>query len=64
MADTRDDALVAKETALITEIERLSPDFARSRRGSEDVVLLHGKEVRIIEKNREAVTTAKTAFVQ
>jgi hypothetical protein len=41
MADTRDKALMEKETALIAEIERLLPDFARSCRGNEDVVIIH-----------------------
>jgi hypothetical protein len=41
MADTRDKELAAKEAALIAEIERLLPDFARSCRGSEDVVIIH-----------------------
>ena len=41
MADTRNEALVEKETALASEIERLPPDFARSCRGSEDVVIVH-----------------------
>ncbi len=89
MADTRDQALVEKEMALVAEIERLLPDFARTCRGSEDVILihqdsfaadyedheyalfgkaikfagLHGKEVRVIGKNRETLT-AKAALVQ
>ena len=76
-----------KETALIAEIERLLPDFARSCRDSADLVIihqdsfaadyqdeeyalfgkaikfagLHGKEIRVIGKNREALTTAKAA---
>jgi hypothetical protein len=37
MADTRDKTLAEKETALIVEIERLLPDFARSCRDSADV---------------------------
>ena len=41
MADTRDKGLVEKETALIAEIERLLPDFARSCRDSTDVVIIH-----------------------
>ena len=36
MADPRDKDLVEKETALIAEIERLLPDFARSCRESDD----------------------------
>ena len=40
MVDMRDE-LVQKETTLIAEIERLLPDFARSCRGSEDVVIIH-----------------------
>ena len=40
MADMRDE-LVQKETALIAEIERLLPDFARTCRDSEDVVIIH-----------------------
>ncbi len=90
MADTRNKDLVEKETALISEIEQLLPDFANSCRGSEDVVIihqdsfaadyqdeeytlfgkalkfagLHGKEIRVIGKNRETLTTAKAAFVQ
>ena len=40
-SDTRDEALVEKETALMVEIESLLPDFARSCRGSEDVVIIH-----------------------
>lgn len=89
MAPTRDKALVEKETALIAEIERLLPDFARSCCDSNDLVIihqdsfaadyqdeeytlfgkaikfagLHGKEVRIIGKNRETLT-ARAAFVQ
>jgi hypothetical protein len=79
MAEVRSLELLEKETALISEIERLLPDFAHSCRGSEDVVIihqdsfaadyqdeeyalfgkamnfagLHGKEVRVIGKNRE-----------
>ena len=90
MADTRNKELVEKETALVAEIERLLPDFARSCRGSEDVILihqdsfaadyedheytlfgkaikfpgLHGKEVRIIGRNRETLATAKATFLQ
>jgi hypothetical protein len=90
MADTRDNGLVEKETALVAEIEHFLPDFARSCRDSADVVIihqdsfaadyqdeeytpfgkaikfagLHGKEIRIIGKNRETLTTAKAAFVQ
>ncbi len=87
MADTPDRAVVEKETALIAEIERLLPDFARSCRGSEDVVIIHqdsfaadyqdeeytlfgkalkfaGKEIRVIGKNRETLTTAKAALLQ
>ena len=90
MADPRDKELAEKETALISEIERLLPDFARSCRGSEDVILihqdsfaadyedheytlfgkalkfagLHGKEVRVIGRNRETFATAKATFVQ
>jgi hypothetical protein len=41
MADTRDKDLVEKEKALTAEIETLLPDFARSCRGSEDVILIH-----------------------
>jgi hypothetical protein len=41
MASPQDQALAEKETALIGEIERLLPDFARSCRGSEDVVIIH-----------------------
>jgi hypothetical protein len=41
MADTRDEALVEKEKALTAEIENLLPDFARSCRGSADVILIH-----------------------
>jgi len=41
MADTRDEALAEKERALTAEIESLLPDFARSCRGSEDVILIH-----------------------
>jgi hypothetical protein len=41
MADTRDKALVEKEMALMAEIERLLPDFARSCRDSNDVVIIH-----------------------
>jgi len=89
MADTRDEGLVEKEKALVAEIETLLPDFARSCRGSEDVILihqdsfaadyedheytlfgkaikfagLHGKEIRVIGRNRETLT-AKPAFVQ
>ncbi len=90
MADLQSKELVEKETALIAEIERLLPDFARSCRGSEDVVIIHqdsfaadyqdeeyalfgkamkfagiyGKEIRVIGKNRETLTTAKAALVQ
>jgi hypothetical protein len=39
MADPRE--LVEKETALIAEIERVLPDFARSCRESSDVVIIH-----------------------
>jgi hypothetical protein len=41
MADTRDEGLIEKERALTAGIESLLPDFARSCRGSEDVVILH-----------------------
>jgi hypothetical protein len=41
MADTQDKELAERETALIAEIERLLPDFARSCRGSQDVVIIH-----------------------
>lgn len=90
MADPRDKDLVEKENALIAEIERFLPDFARSCRGSEDVILIHqdsfaadyqdeeytlfgkamkfagiyGKEIRVIGKNRETLTTAKAALLQ
>jgi hypothetical protein len=89
MADTQN-KLLEKETALIAEIERLLPDFARTCRESVDVVVihqdsfaadyqdeeyalfgkaikfagLHGKEVRIIGRNRETLATAKSALVQ
>jgi hypothetical protein len=89
MAETRGEELRERETLLIAEIERLLPDFARSCRDSNDVVIihqdsfaadyqdeeytlfgkaikfagLHGKEVRIIGKNRETLT-AKAALVQ
>ena len=36
-----DKGLLEKETALIAEIERLLPDFARSCRDSADMVVLH-----------------------
>jgi len=36
-----DKELVEKERALIAEIERLLPDFARSCRDSADVVIIH-----------------------
>ena len=90
MADMRDKELVQKETALIAEIENLLPDFARTCRGSEDMVIIHqdsfaadyqdeeytlfgkamkfagiyGKEIRVIGRNRETLTTAKAAFLQ
>ena len=90
MADARDEGLAEKERALTAEIETLLPDFARSCRGSEDVVIihqdsfaadyedheytlfgkaikfagLHGKEVRIIGRNRETLATAKATFLQ
>src|SRR2546427_3521818 len=90
MADTRDKGLLEKETALIAEIERLLPDFARSCRDSADLVIihqdsfaadyqdeeytlfgkaikfagLHGKEIRVIGKNRETLTTTKAALLQ
>ena len=90
MADTRDEGLVEKERALEAEIENLLPDFARSCRGSEDVILihqddfaadyedheytlvgkaikfagLHGKEVRIIGRNRETLAADKATFLQ
>lgn len=41
MADIRDRDLTKKENALIAEIEHLLPDFVRSCRGSEDVVIIH-----------------------
>jgi hypothetical protein len=41
MADLRSKELIEKETALTLEIESLLPDFARSCRGSEDVVIIH-----------------------
>ena len=90
MADPRDKDLMEKEAALTSEIEGLLPDFARSCRGSEDVILIHqdsfaadyedheytlfgkalkfagiyGKEIRVIGKNRETLTTTKAAFLQ
>jgi hypothetical protein len=90
MADLRDKALAEKETALMEEIERLLPDFARSCRDSADMVVLHqdafaadylddeyclfgkaikfagiyGKEIRVIGRNRETLSTAKAAFLQ
>jgi hypothetical protein len=90
MANSRDEAVAEKEKALTAEIETLLPDFARSCRGSEDVVLihqdsfaadyedheytlfgkaikfagLHGKEVRVIGRNRETLTTAKATLLQ
>jgi hypothetical protein len=90
MADTRDRELADKETALIAEVERLLPDFARSCRDRADVVIIHqdsfaadyqdeeyalfgkamkfaglyGKEIRVIGKNRETLTTAKAALLQ
>ena len=90
MADTRDKDLMEKEAALTSEIEGLLPDFARSCRGSEDVILihqdsfaadyedqeytlfgkaikfagLHGKEVRVIGRNRETLATAKATLLQ
>jgi hypothetical protein len=90
MADTRDEAVVEKETALTAEIENLLPEFARTCRDSADVVVLHqdafavdyqehqytlfgkalkfaglhGKEVRVIGKNRETLATAKAALLQ
>lgn len=39
--DPREKELVEKETALIAEIERALPDFARSCRNSADVVIIH-----------------------
>jgi hypothetical protein len=41
MADTRDEGLADKETALIAEIERVLPDSAPSCRDSGDVVIIH-----------------------
>jgi hypothetical protein len=41
MANSRDEAVAEKEKALTLEIENLLPDFARSCRGSEDVILIH-----------------------
>ncbi len=90
MADAHNKELLEKETALIAEIERLLPDFARTCRESVDVVVIHqdsfaadyqdeeytlfgkalkfagiyGKEIRVIGKNRETLTTVKAAFVQ
>ena len=90
MAGTRDQELVEKESALRAEIETMLPDFARSCRGSEDVILihqdsfaadyedheytlfgkaikfagLHGKEVRVIGRNRETLASAKATFLQ
>jgi hypothetical protein len=53
MADTRDKDLVEKETALVAEIESLLPDFARSCRGSEDVVIIHRDSVAADYQNEE-----------
>jgi hypothetical protein len=90
MADPRNKELIEKETALIAEIDRLLPEFARSCRESSDVVIIHqdsfaadyqdeeyalfgkamkfaglyGKEIRVIGRNRETVSTAKAAPVQ
>ena len=90
MANSRDEAVAEKEKALTAEIESLLPDFARSCRGSEDVILihqdsfaadyqdheymlfgkalkfagLHGKEVRVIGRNRETLATTKATFLQ
>ena len=78
----QDQTLVEKEKALMTEIESVLPEFARSCRGTAEVVVihqdsfaadyqydeyallgkaikfagLHGKEVRVIGKNRETLT--------
>jgi hypothetical protein len=41
MADVRDKRLFEKETALMSEIEGLLPDFARSCRDSADLVIIH-----------------------
>jgi hypothetical protein len=41
MTDTRDQELVARERALIAEIESLLPEFAHTCRESTDVVVLH-----------------------
>ena len=90
MADTRDEAVFAREQALIGEIEKLLPEFAQKCRESADMLVLHqdafaadyqdeeyslfgkamkfaglhGKEVRIIGKNRETLTTMKATLVQ
>ena len=40
MADIRDE-VVERESALIAEIERLLPEFARTCRDSADMVVLH-----------------------
>ena len=41
IADTRDEAVFAREKALIAEIEKVLPDFARTCRESADVVVIH-----------------------
>jgi hypothetical protein len=41
MVDAHNKELLEKETALIAEIERLLPDFARTCRESADVVVIH-----------------------
>jgi hypothetical protein len=90
MANLRDEDLLEKERVLTAEIESLLPDFARSCRENEDVVIIHqdsfaadyqdeeyalfgkamkfagiyGKEIRVIGRNRETLTTAKVLFVQ
>jgi hypothetical protein len=87
--DKRDEAVAEKEKALTLEIESLLPDFARSCRDGDVVIIhqdsfaadyedheytlfgkaikfagLHGKEVRVIGRNRETLASAKATFLQ
>jgi hypothetical protein len=61
MADIRDKDLVEKEKTLVAEIETLLPDFARSCRGSEDVILIHQDSFAADYEDHETRNQAKIA---
>lgn len=59
MVDLRSKELVEKEAALMAEIERLLPDFARSCRDSADVVIIHQDSFAADYQNEEYILFGK-----